>query len=98
MPSLKPLGLAAALTLFSACAKPAEKPEVVSAACERFRAAIAMEGLIEQMAVDPAAWKLFPAPLAEAAWEDAHAETTAALKEVKDQGACLRKIREGKQW
>ncbi|MFA4891486.1 MAG: hypothetical protein WC604_04045 [Candidatus Gracilibacteria bacterium] len=95
MLSVKSLGLAAALSLLPACEKPAEQPkqEVVSAECERFRAALGMEDVVEQMAAKPGSWKVFPPDIAEATWKKFHAEAIAALEEVEDQGACLRKIK-----
>lgn len=103
MSSLKALGLATAIGLFPACEKPAEKPEPPKqetvSACERLRAAVAMEVLTEQMASDPAAWKLFPAPVAGAAWKDFHKEGMAAATELKtaeSQYKCLQEIKEGK--
>lgn len=99
MSSLKTLGLAAAIGLSPACEKPAEQPEPptqeVVSACKRFRAAIAMKGVIEQMASDPAAWKLFPPSVAEAAGKDVYAEAMAAASQIEDQGACFKTINDG---
>ncbi len=109
MPSLKSLGLATAISLLTACENPAEKPveqpevtstqKEVASACERVHAAIGMEVIVEQLASDPAAWKLFPAPLAKAAWKDAHAQAMAAAASVafknKDQATCFGEIKEG---
>ena len=105
--SAVPAAVVVGLLTLAGCTKSAEDnpaalepdPQEAVAACDRFRSALGMESAIEQMAASSAAWKMFPASASEAAFEEARAETLAALAEIEDedQADCLARIKEGEE-